>query len=193
MCLILDSTGLKTYGRGEWHATKHGGKRRKRWKKLHIGVDASGWVVASTLTDDHAQDPSQVPGLLAQVNREVDRFVADGIYDQERVYSAVAQHSPGCTTAIPPRKDAVLSGADHPSQRDQHVVDIQSKGRPQWKRESGYYLQSHAENLFFRYQTILGGRLSAKRTESQERETAIGCAVLNKMRELGRPQSYPVR
>ena len=77
--------------------------------------------------------------------------------------------------------------------RDQHVADILSKGRPQWKRESGYYLQSHAENVFFRYQTILGGRLSAKRTESQEREAAIGCAVLNKMRELGRPQSYPVR
>lgn len=138
VCLILDSTGLKIYGQGEWHATKHGGKRRKRRKKLHIGVDASGWVVASILTADHTPDPSQVPSLLAQVNREVDRFVADGIYDQERVYSAVAQHSPGCITVIPPRKDAVLSGADIPSQRDQHVADILSKGRPQWKRESGY-------------------------------------------------------
>ena len=80
-----------------------------------------------------------------------------------------------------------------PCQRDLHVADILSEGRPHWKRESGYYQQGHAENVFFRYQTILGGRLRAKRTESQERETAIGCAVLNKMRELGRPQSYAVR
>ena len=192
ICLIVDSTGLKVCGQGEWHATKHGVKRRKRWKKLHIGVDSSGWVVASILTNDHAPDPSQVPGLLAQVNGEVDRFVADGIYDQEPVYSAVAQHSPGCTTVIPPRKDAVLSGAELPSQRDHHVSNILSKGRSQWKRDSGYYLQSHAENVFYRYQTILGGRLSSRRTEAQEREVAIGCAVLNRMRELGRPQSYPV-
>ncbi len=146
------------------------------------------------VTDDHAPDPYHVPGLLAQVNREVDRFVADGIYDQEPVYAAVAQHSLGCTTAIPPRKDAVLSGAavDCPYQRDHHVTDILSKGRPQWKRQSGYYLQSHAENVFFRYQTILGGRLRAKRGEAQEREAAIGCAVLNRMRALGRPQSYAI-
>ena len=170
-----------------------GVKRRKRWKKLHIGVDASGWVVASILTDDHAPDPSQVRGLLTQVNCEVDRFVADGIYDRKPVYSAVAQHSPSCTTVIPPRKDAVLSGADFPSHRDHHVANILSKGRSEWKRESGYYLQSHAENVFFRYKSILGGRLSSRRTEAQEREAAIGCAVLNRMRELGRPQSYPVR
>ena len=119
--------------------------------------------------------------------------MADGIYDQDPVYSAVALHSPGCTTVIPPRKDAVLSGADFPSQRDQHVADILSKGRPHWKRESGYYQQSHAENVFFRCKTILGGRLRTRRTEAQEREAAIGCAELNRMRELGCPQSYPVR
>jgi hypothetical protein len=62
---------------------------------------------------------------------------------------------------------------------------------PHWKRESGYYRQSHAENAFFRYKTILGGRLRAKRSEAQEREVAIACAVLNRMLELGRPQSYP--
>ncbi len=195
ICLIVDSTGLKVCGQGESHATKHGEERRKRWKKLHIGVDASGWVVASMVTDDRAPDPSQVPGLLAQANREVDRFVADGIYDQEPVYSAVTQHSQRCTTVIPPRKDAVLSraAADCPSQRDHHVADILSEGRPQWKRTSAYYLQSHAENVFYRYQRAFGGRLRAPREEAQEREAAIGCAVLNRMRELGRPQSYPVR
>jgi hypothetical protein len=128
------------------------------------------------------------------VDRDIERFVGDGIYDQEPVYVALEQHSPGVTVIIPPRKDAVLSGeaATSPTQRDIHTLKIQNQGRFQWKRESGYYLENHAENVFSRYQTILGGRLIAKREEAQNREAAIGCAVLNRMRELGRPQSYPV-
>lgn len=194
ICLIVDSTGLKICGQGEWHATKHGEKRRKRWKKLHIGVDESGWVIASVVTDDNAQDPSQVPVLLAQVNGDVEHFVADGIYDRESVYAAVARHSPGCRITIPPRKDAVLSSGatGSPSQRDLHVAAILRDGRSSWKRESGYYRQSHAENTFHRYKTIFGDRLRAKRPEAQEREMVIGCVVLNRMLTLGRSQSYPV-
>jgi len=95
---------------------------------------------------------------------------------------------------IPPRKDAVLSdeAATSPTQRDVHITAVQTGGRFQWKRESGYYLQSHAENVFFRYKTMFGGRLRARRDEAQQREAALGCAVLNRMRELGRPPSYPV-
>ena len=95
---------------------------------------------------------------------------------------------------MPPRKDAVLSGkvATSPTQRDIHIAAVQNEGRFQWEREAGYYLQSHAENAFFRYKTTFGGRLRAKRDEAQKREAALGCTVLNRMRELGRPQSYPV-
>jgi hypothetical protein len=74
--LIVDSTGLKVCGQGEWHSQKHGEKKRKRWKKLHIGVDAPGQIVASTVTESHAQDPSQVPALLSQVDYRIDRFIA---------------------------------------------------------------------------------------------------------------------
>jgi len=69
---------------------------------------------------------------------------------------------------------------------------IKRDGRPRWKRESGYYRQSHAENAFFRYKTILGGRLRTKKSEAQERDVAIGCAVLNRMLEMGCSQSYPM-
>jgi len=81
---IVDITGLKICGQGEWHAQKHGKKRRKRWKKLHVGVDETGWILASKVTEGHEQDPSQAPHLLAQVDREIDRFVGDGIYDETR-------------------------------------------------------------------------------------------------------------
>jgi hypothetical protein len=121
--LIVDSSGLKVCGQGEWHSQKHGEKKPKRWKKLHIGVDAQGRIVASTVTESQEQDPSQVPTLLSQVDHRIDRFVGDGIFDQASVYTAVENHSPGARVIIPPRKDAVLSptATTAPTQRDQHV------------------------------------------------------------------------
>jgi hypothetical protein len=192
--LIVDSSGLKVCGQGEWHSQKHGEKPHKRWKKLHIGVDAQGWIVASTLTESHEQDPSQVPALLSQVDHCIDQFIGDGIFDQAPVYTAVENHSPGARVIIPPRKDAVLSPtvATAPTQRDQHVLAIESEGRCGWKRTSGYYAQSQAENAFSRFKRTFGGGLRAKRDESQEREALLACQLLNRMRELGRPQSYAV-
>jgi hypothetical protein len=194
VCVIVDSTGLKVCGQGEWHAQKHGEKKGKRWKKLHIGVDDQGQIVASTVTESNEQDPSQVPDLLDQIDQEIDRFVGDGIYDQAPVYAAVEDHSPGVRVIIPPRKDAVLSptAKSSPTQRDQHLLEIERDGRFAWKRTSGYYAQSHAENAFSRFKRTFGGGLRAKREESQEREASLACQLLNRMLELGRPQSYPV-
>ena len=95
---------------------------------------------------------------------------------------------------IPPRKDAVLSptASIAPTQRDQHLLEIERNGRFKWKRMSGYYAQSHAENAFARFKRTFGGGLRAKREESQEREVSLACQLLNRMRELGRPLSYPV-
>jgi hypothetical protein len=194
LSFIVDSTGLKLCGQGEWHTKKHGGKHRNRWKKLHIGVDENGWILASKITDDHYQDPSQLLDLLGQVDRPIRQFVGDGIYDQEPVYDAVEQHSPGAMVIVPPRKDAVTSGEAPGSacQRDSHIEAINKAGRFKWKRESGYYLQSHAENTVSRYKRIIRGKLRAKRDEAQEREALIACSILNLMREIGWPQSYPV-
>jgi len=188
---IVDSTGLKICGQGEWHSKKHGERWRKHWKKLHIGVDENGRILASKITDGHEQDPSQVPDLLAQLDREIDRFIGDRIYDKEAVYEAVDHHSPGAEVIVPPRKDAVLSNnsISASSHRDNHIVEIQSKGRSEWKRQSGYYLQSHAENVFYRYKRIIGEWLRAKNDDAKKREAAIGCAILNRMLEMGEPLS----
>jgi hypothetical protein len=82
--------------------------------------------------------------------------------------------------------------ATAPTQRDQHLLAIASAGRFAWKRTSGYYAQAYAENVFARYKQTFGDRLRAKREASQEREAALACQLLNRMRELGRPQSYAV-
>ena len=110
------------------------------------------------------------------------------------VYAAVDAHSPGARVIIPPRKDAVLSStaATAPTQRDQHLLEIERDGRFAWKRTSGYYAQSHAENAFARFKRRFGDRLRAKRDEAQEREASLACQLLNQMLELGRPQPYPV-
>jgi hypothetical protein len=194
VCVIVDSTGLKVCGQGEWHAQKHGEKKAKRWKELHIGVDDQGQIVAATVTESHEQDPSQVPALLSQVNQPFHGFVGDGMYDQEPVYASVEAHSLGARVIIPPRKDAVLSpmASTAPTQRDQHLLAIENEGRFAWKRMSGYYAQSHAENAFSRFKRTFGGGLRAKREDSQEREASLACELLNRMLELGRPQSYPV-
>ena len=129
-----------------------------------MGADDQGQIMASCVTDGHEQDPTQVPDLLSQIDEELDRFVADGIYDQAPVYGAVENHSPSAGVIIPPRKDAAPSrtAATSPTQRDQHISSIDHDGVWAWKRASGYYAQSYAENAFARYKRIFGGRLWAK-------------------------------
>src|SRR3954468_14616596 len=81
MHLLVDSTGLKLYGAGEWLVEKHGTKRRRSWRKLHLGVDAeTGRIVAATLTDRDEDDASQVGPLLDQVADPVASFTSDGAY-----------------------------------------------------------------------------------------------------------------
>ena len=191
---IVDSTGLKICGQGEWHAKKHGKKQRRHWRKLHLGVDSQGWVHAFKITDDTEQDPSQVPDLLGQVNRKIKDFVADGIYDQDPVYKVVKSHSPGAGIIIPPRKCAAVSSREKtaPSQRDLHIQRTRKIGHSKWRKESGYYQQSHAENAFSRYKATFGGWLRAKNIAAREKETELGCTILNRMRQMGRPISCPV-
>jgi len=157
-------------------------------------VNAQGRIVASTLTESHEQDPSQVPELLSQVDGVLARFIGDGIFDQAPIYSAIENHSPGARVIIPPRTDAVLSSTARsaPAQRDAHVLAIESEGRCAWKRTSGYYAQSQAENAFSRFKRTFGGGLRSKRDASQKREAVLACELLNRMQALGRPQSYAI-
>jgi hypothetical protein len=159
IALIVDSSGLKGCGQGEWHRQKHGERQPKRWKKLQIGVHAQGRIVASTVTESAAQAPAPVPALLSQVDCTIARFIGDGIFDHAPVSTAVEHQSPGARGSIPPRKEAVVSptATTAPTQRDQHVLAIEHAGRCAWKRGSGDYAQSHAENVFSRYKRTFGG------------------------------------
>ena len=194
--LIVDSTGLKIFGVGEWNAHKHGRSTSRRdWRKLHIGVDEEGFIVASKLTESNVGDPTVVPDLCAQVTNPISRFTGDGAYDTRDIYDTLGRIGvPDIKIVIPPRCSAVPSEPeDGPwGQRNDAIQRIATIGREEWERESGYRKQSRAENTFYRYKQILGGTLRARDIEAQKRESNIGCNVLNRMADLGMPESYQV-
>jgi transposase len=193
--LLVDSTGLKLCGPGEWLVEKHGTKRRRSWRKLHIGVDAqSGQIVAATLTDRAIDDAAQVGPLLDQVTGPVATFSADGAYDRTGVYAAVQERHPEAAVVVPPRSDAVLSDTvdTTPTQRDRHIQAIAKTGRMAWQTASGYNQRAKVEGQIGRWKQVLGPALRFHTDYAQTAEVAIGVVVLNRMLDLGRPNSVRV-
>src|SRR3954453_15052475 len=139
--LLVDSTGLKLCGPGEWLAEKHGTKRRRAWRVLHLATDVgTGRIVASVLTDKNADDGSQVGTLLDQVDGPVASVTGDGAYDRDDVYAEVATRHPAAAVVVPPRANAVPSQAAQiaPTQRDRHLRCIAERGRIGWQRTAAY-------------------------------------------------------
>ena len=191
--LLVDSTGLKIYGEGEWLDQKHGIRSRRRWRKLHLGVDADTHeIVAVELTPDDVGDISVIPDLLEQIDADVVSMTADGAYDGQVVYDAVTERHPKAAVIVPPRVTAV-SGETTTTQRDKHLATIAEHGRMSWQRSSGYNRRSLAETTMFRYKTVIGRRLHARILPNQRTEAKVGCNVLNRMTGLGMPVSARIR
>lgn len=188
--LIVDSTGLSIVGEGEWAAAKHGGKGKRGWKKLHLGVDATGVIVAQVLTAGHADDAATVPAFLGQVDGDLSGFVADAAYDRRSVYDAAVAR--GATVIVPPTKTATDTSRPRCTAREVTVARVKEIGRRRWKKESGYHRQGTVENAFFRYKSIIGDRLRARSAKGQETEAALACNILNRMTGLGRPASVVI-
>jgi len=190
--VVIDSTGLKVFGKGEWHLEKHGGTARRSWRKLHLAVDPdTGEVLASELTTTEDGDASLVGPLLDQIARPLGAVLADGAYDGDPVYRAVSAHTPDAEVIIPPRATAVLSdtAASAPTQRDRHIQMIAERGRLGWQRVVGYGRRSLGEVAMLRYKTLIGRSLRARSLPAQKVEAAVGCKVMNVMTNLGMPVS----
>ena len=125
--MLVDSTGLKLCGAGEWLIEKHGTKRRRAWRVLHLAMDDdTGRIVASVLTDKDADDGSQVGPLLDRSNGAVASVTDDDAHDRNDIYTEVVARHPAAAVVLPPRSGAVLSKAagTAPTQRDRHIEDI---------------------------------------------------------------------
>jgi hypothetical protein len=193
LCITMDSTGLKIYGEGEWLNEKHKKKMRKSWRKAHIAINQYGEVVAESLTTTAVGDPTEAVNLLAQFNNNIDQFLGDGAYDTSPLHAELEHRYPGVDIVTPPRKDAVISSRNHPTQRDKHIMRIEEKGRAAWQAISGYNQRNLVENTMFRIKTIFGGKLKARKIEKQQTELTIKCSLLNQMSSLGMPDAYKVR
>jgi hypothetical protein len=195
--IVMDSTGMKIYGEGEWKVRTHGKSKRRTWRKLHIGTDPdSGEIEAVALTENSVSDADMVEPLLDQIDQPLDHFAGDGSYDKRKVYDSLNQRAPQAEVLIPPRKNAHIwqHGNTHAERlkRDENLRAVRKLGRKAWKVNSGYPMRALAETTMFRLKTIFGDRLSARLLETQVSQATIRCAALNRMTHLGMPDSCKV-
>jgi hypothetical protein len=193
--LLVDSTGLRLCGPGEWLIDKHGTRRRRAWRKLHIGVDAeTGQILASELTTSDVDDGSQVGPLLDQIPGPLASLIGDGAYDQAGIYGSVGKHHPDAEVIVPPRSTAVLSETAEiaPTQRDRHLHSVYEHGRMGWQKQSGYTRRALVEAAISRLKRVIGNGLRSRTDRRRATEVAIAVHALNRMLEFGRPKSVRI-
>lgn len=193
--VVVDSTGVKVWGEGEWKVRQHGYTYRRTWRKVHLGVDeASGEIVAAVVTTNTYHDSQVLPDLLAQVDEAISQVSGDGAYDRRNCYAAIGTRQAQATIA--PQRTAKLwchgnTKAERLA-RDQNLRRLRQVGRAAWKRESGYHRRSLAQTTMFRLKTIFGERVTARGFAGQAVPLLVRCATLNRMTQLGKPDSYRV-
>ena len=190
--LVVDSTGLKIFGEGEWLAQKHKTKGiRRRWRKLHLGLDlASGAIVCANLTHDDVGDSTALPGLLDQLDAPVTGFLADGAYDGAATRDLLRErYGETLDVVIPPPKNAVTrpQSARDPTVRDRHIAQIRGNGRMAWQAATGDNQRSRIETQIGRWKSVIGPKLKSRSFSRQITEIQVGQKVLNTMTALGRP------
>ena len=191
--LVVDSTGIKVFGEGEWKVRQHGYSRRRTWRKLHLGVDeGSGEIVATVFATNNFTDGQVLADLLEQIEDEIRQVTADKAYDKRNCYEAIGARR--ARAAIPPQKGARIWQHGN-SKAERHIRDenlrrIRAVGKQQWKEEAGYHRRSLAETAMFRMKMIFGGGVSARGFDGQAAQMLVRCAALNRMTHLGMPDSY---
>lgn len=193
--VVVDSTGVKVYGEGEWKTRQHGVSKRRTWRKLHLGVDEeTGEILMAVVSTNDISDGEVLADILNGVEGEIEQVSADGAYDQRQCYDAIGAREAKAT--IPPRKGAkIWQHGNRKAQRhnrDENLRRIRQVGRKAWKRERNYHRRSLAETTMFRFKTIFGGKLSSRNFDHQAVELFIKCAALNRMIQIAKPNSYEV-
>lgn len=175
--LVIDSTGLKVYGEGEWKVRTHGVSKRRTRRKLHLCIDAAtGEVMAVAASENSVFDGELLPELIKAVEGEIEQVSADGAYDRKNVYTALNKGGIK-RAAIPPRKGAKIWQPGNSKKerliRDENLRAVREKGRPKWKREASYHRRSLAETGVFRFKTIFTDTLQSRLQENQFQEMIL--------------------
>jgi len=196
--IAIDSTGLKIYGEGEWKMRAHGKSKRRTWRKLHVAMNpGNGQLVSITLTKATIHDDQMVANLLEGLTG-IDNVYADGAYISQNCFNAIVRA--GAKAKIPLRTGTSLAKVrDGPDldlglkERNRLVQEIWNNGgRHCWKKRTDYHVRSLVENTMYRFKTVFGGKLSSRKFENQEVEALLKASILNRMADLGMPDSYQV-
>jgi len=194
--IVVDSTGLKVYGEGEWKVRQHGYSKRRTWRKLHLSVnEATHSLEAVVLTEAGVDDAEAGCQLLDETTGPIEQVSGDGSYDKRKFYEAAVDRGVERIT-VPPQRNARIwqhgNSSKPPLPRDQNLRRVRRVGRKRWKQEAGYHRRSLAETAIFRFKVIFGNTLSARTLPRQITEARIKGAALNRMTQLGMPDSYKV-
>jgi hypothetical protein len=190
--VLVDSTGLKVFGEGEWKVRTHGISKRRTWRKLHIAMNAeTGEILASVATSSNVSDKEVLPLLLEQIREPIAQLIGDGGYDYATCYEAIAERK--ARAVIPPRRTGRLNPQDERFRaRDKNLRRIRKVGIKKWKKFAKYDRRSLVETAMMRVKTIFSSSLGSRRFDNQATEMRVRCAALNRMTKLGMPESYTI-
>lgn len=193
--VVVDATGLKIFGEGEWKVRQHGYSKHRMWRKLHVGIDvASKEFVMVELTDNHVGESKLLRPLLDQYTGPLIKVGGDKGYDSYDCHETVGRR--GAKSAILLQKKARIrkrkTSETKVLVRDEIVRRMRKVGRRKWKDEIGYHKRSLVENAFFRYKTILGRKLRSHSIENQKIEALTACNILNKFTQMEMCDSYAI-
>ena len=189
--IVVDSTGLKVFGEGEWKMRKHGKSKRRTWRKLHLAINPETQEIeAETLTKNGCDDASQVDPLLDQASPSTRAFYGDGAYDKWKVYHTLEKR--GTKAIIPPQRNAKISqhgnSSQSPLSRDVAIRTIRRRGRRRWKEDIGYHRRSLSETAMYRMKCCFGDHLKNRSIPNQQTEARLRSKILNKFTHLGLPK-----
>lgn len=196
--VVVDSTGVKIYGEGEWKVRQHGWSKHRTWRKLHLGIDERTHdIVMGEVTMNDVADCEMLKPLFGQLSSDekIDQVSADGAYDKRCCYAALARRHIAQVT-IPPRKGARIWQHGNSKlerlKRDENLRTVRRIGRKKWKNTHNYHRRSLAETAMFRLKTIFSDKVQARSFDNQRIQLLIRCKALNMINALGMPNSYVV-
>ena len=199
--VLVDSTGVRVFGEGEWKVRQHGLAKRQLWRKLHITIDESDQTILSAkMTRCESLDGNQLPELLEEVKGEISQVTGDGAYDKKECYRAVFKR--GAKPVFPPQHNAIVQRNKHKKEpalnlRDE-VIEFMKRGhdpeaqRKLWKETNHYHRRSLIESMMWRMKTLFGDEIRSRSFQNQCTDLMIRCRAINHINTLGMPDTKPI-
>lgn len=199
--VLIDSTGVRIVGEGEWKKLKHGESRCQVWRKLHLTIDANTLdILSAKMTDSVRFDANYLPDLLEAIPGEITEVIGDGAYDKKNCYRAI--YARKAKPIIPPQRNAIVQRNKYKKDRalvarDRVILQVgKGESRPDnmkaWKEAVGYHRRSLVETNMFRLKTIFGDELRSRSPANQLTDLLIRCNAINTINSMGLPETERV-